>query len=165
MGMFKPDFYYDTVHDIPYGKLWDDGIRGLVFDLDNTLAPYEDNHPPAKIVALIKRLKGMGFAVCLLSNNNNKRVEKFSEPLGVHGIANAVKPLGRGVRKAMKALGTASAQTAIIGDQLLADVWAGKNAKVVTILIKPLTTRDFVGVKYRRMVEKWLLKRYYGDQG
>jgi len=164
MGMFKPDYYCETVHDIPYAKLWDDGVRGLVFDLDNTLAPYEDNHPPAKIVALVKRLHGMGFVICLLSNNTNARLDKFSGPLGVFGFANALKPFSRGVRKAMKKLGTKNNNTAIVGDQLLADIWAGKNAKVTTILVKPLTKRDFVGVKYRRKIEKWLLERYYGNE-
>jgi len=163
MGMLKPDFYYGTVFDIPYDELWLNEIRGLIFDLDNTLAPYADNQPSAKVVALIKRLQRMGFKVCLLTNNTNKRLERFSKPLGIPGIANAAKPLLRGVRKSMQEMGTKRGYTAIIGDQLFSDVWAGKRARLTTVLVNPLSNKDLFLVRFRRMLESWLLNRYYGD--
>ena len=163
MGMLKPDYYYDTVYDIPYGELWQNNIRGLIFDIDNTIAPYAENCPTAKVTALVKRLQGMGFNVTLLTNNTNKRLECFTTPLGLFGTANALKPLTRGVRKAMRYMKTTRRQTAIIGDQLLSDIWAGKNARITTILIKPLSDKDFAFVRIKRMIEGWLLRRYYGD--
>jgi len=164
MGKLKPDHYYDTIFQIPYDELWRKKIRGLIFDIDNTLAAYADNHPPAKVVALIKRLQRMGFGICLLTNNTNKRLELFTKPLELSGIANAAKPLTHGIRKSMKQLGTKPPHTAIIGDQLLSDVWAGKNAGITTILVKPLSDKDFLFVRFKRMIEGRLLKRYYGDQ-
>ena len=161
MGIFKPDYYCDTVYQIPYDELWKKKIRGLVFDLDNTLAPYEVKHPSAKTVAFIKRLQRMGFSVCILTNNNNARLERFSKPLGLDGVANALKPFTRGLRSAMKQMGTNPRHTAIIGDQLLSDIWAGKSAKTMTVLVKPITNKDLFLVRYRRMIETWLLKRYY----
>ena len=161
--MLKPDYYYDSVFQIPYDELWRNKIRGLIFDIDNTLAAYEDKHPPAKIVALIKRLQRMGFCVYLLTNNTNKRLQCFDKSLGLKGIANAIKPFSRGVRKAMKDMGTQPRHTAIIGDQLLSDVWAGKNAGIVTVLVKPLSDKDMFYVRFKRMVERRLLKKYYGE--
>jgi len=161
--MLKPDFYYNTVYDIPYDELWQKEIRGLIFDLDNTLAPYADNRPSAKIVALVKRLQRMGFKVCLLTNNTNKRLERFTKPLGLPGFANAAKPLTRGVRKSMNVMGTKRGYTAIIGDQILSDVWAGKNARLTTVLVNPISNKDFFFVRFKRMIEGWLLNRYYGD--
>ena len=163
MGWLKPNYYYDTVFDIPYDELWLGEIRGLIFDLDNTLAPYADNQPSAKVVALIKRLQRMGFKICLLTNNTNRRLELFTKPLGLPGVANAAKPLARGVRKAMRQTGMHRGSTAIIGDQILADVWAGKNARLMTILVKPVSNKDLFLVRFRRMIEVWLLKRYYGE--
>jgi len=162
MGRLKPDFYYDTVFDVPYDQLWQNEIRGLIFDLDNTLAPYAESQPSAKTVALIKRLQRIGFKVSLLTNNTNKRLELFSKPLGLPGFANAAKPLTRGVRKAMKQMGTKKGYTAIIGDQILTDVWAGRNAGLKTILVKPISNKDFFFVRFKRMIEGWLLKKYYG---
>ena len=163
MGMLKPDYYYDTVYDIPYGELWQNNIRGLIFDIDNTIAPYAENYPTAKVVALVKRLQGMGFNVTLLTNNTNRRLDCFTKPLGLFGTANALKPLARGVRKAMRHMKTTRNQTAIIGDQLLSDIWAGKNARVTTILVKPLSDKDFAFVRIKRRIEGRLLRRYYGE--
>jgi len=163
MGMLKPDYYYDTVYDIPYGELWQNNIRGLIFDIDNTIAPYAENYPTAKVVALVKRLQGMGFNVTLLTNNTNRRLDCFTKPLGLFGTANALKPLARGVRKAMRHMKTTRNQTAIIGDQLLSDIWAGKNARITTILVKPLSDKDFAFVRIKRRIEGRLLRRYYGE--
>jgi len=164
MARLKPDYYVDTVYDIPYTQLWESGIRGLIFDIDNTIAPYEEHEPNAKTVALIKRLQRMGFSICLLTNNTKKRLACFDAPLGISGFAGALKPLGRGVRKCMKKMNVKPRYTAMIGDQLLADVWAGKNARTTTILVKPLTTKDLPLVNIRRRIEKRLLTRYFGPQ-
>jgi len=162
MGNFKPDYYLDSIFEIPYGKLWENNIRGLIFDIDNTIAPYEEHHPNAKVVALVKRLKGMGFSICLLTNNTNKRLNCFTKPLDVPGIANAMKPFARGVRKAMNLLRTKPRYTAIIGDQLLSDIWAGKKTRLTTILVKPLSNKDMAFVRFKRKIEDRLLRRYYG---
>ena len=162
MGTLKPDYYLDTVHDIRYGELWENNIRGLIFDIDNTIAPYEEHEPNAKIKALFRRLKGMGFQISLLTNNTNRRLSCFAKPLEIGGLANAAKPFGRRVRKLMKQMSVAPRQTAVIGDQILADIWAGKNAGTTTVLVKPLSKRDLPLVNIRRKIEKRLLTRYYG---
>ncbi|MCL2361936.1 MAG: YqeG family HAD IIIA-type phosphatase [Defluviitaleaceae bacterium] len=161
MGKLKPDYYLDTVYDIPYEELWKNKIRGLIFDIDNTIAPYEDSRPSAKFMALAKRLKRIGFQISLLTNNTNKRLDCFSIPLEVYGAANAIKPMTRGVKKAMKEMGTKAEHTAIIGDQLLTDVWAGKRAGTTTILVKPIADKDFVTVRLKRLLEGRLLRRYF----
>jgi len=164
MGKLRPDYYLETVYDIPYEELWKNKIRGLIFDIDNTIAPYEEIRPSAKITALMKRLKRMGFQIALLTNNTNKRLDCFTKPMGLYGLANAIKPMTRGVKKTMKTMGTKPAHTAIIGDQLLTDVWAGKRAGTVTILVKPIADKDFITVRIKRLLESRLLKRYFASK-
>jgi hypothetical protein len=154
-----PDFCYDSVLDIPYETLWKKNIRGIIYDIDNTLAHFDKPQPPAKITAMLKRLEKMGFRICLLTNNTRSRLAQF-DYLGLDGIANAVKPLANGVRRAMGIMGTQPVHTVIIGDQLFSDVWAGKNARVMTILVKPLTERDFFFVRFKRIFERWYLRRF-----
>ncbi|MCL2189104.1 MAG: YqeG family HAD IIIA-type phosphatase [Defluviitaleaceae bacterium] len=154
-----PDYYLNSVLDIPYERLWQQNIRGLIYDLDNTLAHFDRSNTVDGIQEMLVRLQKMGFAICLLTNNTNGRLRLFSH-LQLNGIANALKPMTRGVRQAMQLMGTTQAQTAIIGDQLFSDVWAGKNAGITTILVKPLTEKDFFFVKFKRLFERWLLKRY-----
>jgi len=159
--LLVPDYYHDSVFQIPYHELWQKKIRGLIFDIDNTLTPFDRDLPPAKIVALIKRLERNGFRICLLTNNTNGRLKRFNINLKLDGYANAAKPLTRGIRQCMKKMGTKPSHTAIIGDQLLSDVWAGKNAGITTILVKPITDRDFWFVHIKRVIERFLLRNYF----
>lgn len=160
----KPDYYYDSIFLIPYQELWQNKIRGLIFDIDNTLTPFDRQLPPTKVVALLHKLQGMGFSICLLTNNTTGRLNRFNEHLKLDGFANAVKPLTRGVSKCMKKMGTSPEHTAIIGDQLLSDVWAGKNAGITTVLVKPMTERDFFFVHAKRVVERFLLRNYINHE-
>jgi len=161
--MLRPDYYYDSVFQIPYDELLEKNIRGLIFDLDNTLAAFDEKLPPPKIAALMKRLEKMGFQVCLLTNNTTNRLNGFNEEMQLKGLANGLKPFTRGVHRAMKLMGTDKSQTVIVGDQLLSDVWAGKNAGIGTILVKPITERDFFFVKMKRVIERFILRNYFRE--
>lgn len=163
--MLRPDYYYDSVFHIPYAELREQNIRGLIFDLDNTLTPFHEKLPPSKIVALMKRLEKMGFQVCLLTNNTTGRLNKFNEQMQLKGIANGLKPFTRGIRKSMRLMGTNKNQTVIIGDQLLSDVWGGKNAGIKTILVKPITEKDFFFVRMKRLIERFMLRSYFREIG
>lgn len=37
---FYPKEYRDSAYDIPYEKFYREGIRGVIFDIDNTLVPH-----------------------------------------------------------------------------------------------------------------------------
>jgi len=161
--MLTPDHYYNSVFAIPYKEFWDKKIRGLIFDLDNTLTPFHEKLPPAKIVMLMRRLEKMGFRVCLLTNNTTNRLNQWNVDLKLDGIANGLKPFTRGIRKAMRVMGTNKKQTVIIGDQLLSDVWAGKNAGITTILVKPITEKDFFFVRMKRVIERFMLRKYFRE--
>lgn len=163
--MLIPDYYYDSVFLIPYDKLWGKNIRGIIFDIDNTLISYDEILPPPKIVALIKKLERAGFKICLVTNNTNKRLTGFNENLKLFGIANAIKPLTRGIKKAMSMMDTKPESTVIIGDQLLSDIWGGKNAKITTILVKPISNKDMILVKFKRLIERFMLRKFYKEHG
>ena len=65
---FFPDDYVASTYVIPFEKLYEEGYRGLIFDIDNTLVPHG---APAddRAKALFARLKTIGFSSCLISNN------------------------------------------------------------------------------------------------
>jgi HAD superfamily phosphatase (TIGR01668 family) len=161
--MITPDYYYESIFQIPFDELWKKNFRGLIFDIDNTLSGYDEKQPSAKTAALLNRLERMGFRICLCTNNTNRRLSTYSENLSYPGIANAIKPLTRGLRFAMKTMGTNPAHTVIIGDQLLSDIWAGRNARITTILVKPLTEKDFILVKLKRILERFILRKYFAN--
>jgi len=158
--MLAPDYYFDSVHAVPYNELLKDGIRAIIFDLDNTLAPHDVAAPDAKVVALMRRLKRAGFALCLLTNNTEKRVKTYNEKLELPTVHGALKPLTSGINRAMGLMGSKRDETAIIGDQLFSDVWGGKNARIKTVLVKQVSKKDIITVRWKRYPEKLFIKRY-----
>ena len=48
----------------------------------------------------------------------------------------------------------------IIGDQLLTDVFSGKNYNIMTILVDPLGKKDLKVTKINRIIENIILKKY-----
>lgn len=159
--MITPDHYYSSVFAIPYKELRARKIRGLIFDLDNTLTAFNEELPNAKIHAFMRHLHNMGFRVCILTNNTTGRLNKWNVDIALPGVANGLKPFTRGVRKAMRLIGTRKHNTVIIGDQLLSDIWAGKNAGITTILVKPITEKDFLFVRAKRVIERLMLRNYF----
>ncbi|MDR1638597.1 MAG: YqeG family HAD IIIA-type phosphatase [Clostridiales bacterium] len=161
--MFKnlfPDHYYDSVFEIPYKDLKSEGIKAIIFDIDNTLAEYRFAMPPERTINLIKRLQKMGLKVCLLTNNNKRSLDRFNKGLKLPAYSQGLKPLAGKAKRAMKEMGATPAETMIIGDQVLTDIWCAKKIKAKAILVKPMSDRDIWTVKLKRGLEKVILSQY-----
>jgi len=161
VSKLHPDYYYDSVYDIPYRELYANHIRGLIFDLDSTLVTREVPVPPAKIISLMKRLQYMGFQVSILSNNTGRRLALFNEPLQLVNVHYALKPLTFRAKLAMRNMRTTPGTTALIGDQVFTDVLCGNYAKMTTILVKPLEGREYLTVKIKRYLERPVLRSFF----
>ncbi len=157
---FYPTHYYESVKHIKYEELLAKGKTSLIFDLDNTLAPFDIVHPTDDIIKFVEGLKKKGFKVCLVSNNKGKRVEIFNEKLGLPMVSKAGKPKLGGITKAIKLLGADKDECVMIGDQMFTDVWVGNRLGIVSILVKPIANRDEFTVKLKRGTEKIVFKQY-----
>ena len=73
---FYPDEYVASTYVLDFEKMYREGCRGLVFDIDNTLVPHG---APAdeRAICLFDRLRSIGFDTCLISNNQ-ERDEEYS---------------------------------------------------------------------------------------
>ena len=49
MDKFIPDIYEKSIYTINYKKLKKNGIKCLLFDLNNTIAGYDTNYPTEKL--------------------------------------------------------------------------------------------------------------------
>ena len=47
---FIPNEFHDSFFDIDFKKLYDDGLRLILSDLDNTLISYDDIKPTKRIL-------------------------------------------------------------------------------------------------------------------
>ncbi len=157
-GLF-PDAREASTYDIPVEKLYEMGIRGMIFDIDNTLVPHG---APAddRAIAFFARLKAVGMDACLLSNNKEPRVKMFNEPIGVHYIFKANKPGIGNYKKAMELMGTNEENTVFVGDQIFTDVWGANRTGVKSILVKPINPKEEIQIVLKRIIEKPILAAY-----
>lgn len=153
-----PDVYVDSVLDLPLEKIFALGIRAFIVDLDNTITEWNSLDVHEEIIGWIQSAKAMGFNFCLVSNNNRDRVNVVAENLQIPFVYKAGKPRRRAVRRALDVLQTSPEVTAMIGDQVFTDVLAGNRMNLFTILVVPINKREFLGTRFMRKIERFVLK-------
>ncbi len=159
--IFYPDEEAASAYDIPYEALYNNGIRGVIFDVDNTLVPHG---MPADDRAkhLFLRLRDIGLETCLLSNNKEPRVSSFAQAVGGSNyIYKGNKPGRKGYERAMEQMGTDTGHTVFVGDQLFTDVFGAKRVGVHSILIRPIHPKEEIQIVLKRFVEAIVLHFYY----
>ena len=154
--MFFPDEYVASTYIIPFEKLYEEGYRGVIFDIDNTLVPHG---APADTRAkeLFRRLESIGFASCLISNNQEPRVKMFNEEIGTKYIFNAHKPSRKNYIRAMEMMDTDRTNTIFVGDQLFTDILGANLANIYSVLVTTITPEHGWFFRLKRKWEKKIL--------
>ena len=111
--MLTPDYVFNTYDEVTPEFLKELGIEALLIDIDNTLAPYEQDLPDEKIIAWFEGLKKAGIKAALISNNHPPRVELFNSLLGIDAYADSGKPGSKTMLLAMEKMGSTRAQAAV----------------------------------------------------
>jgi uncharacterized protein len=155
----KPDLYLNTVYELDTSILKNKGIKAIIVDIDNTLVSWDTKAPDEKVVALVCKLVTEEFRICILSNNTKKRVEEFNKTLKLPAIHKAIKPSKIAFRRAMKLMDSDADTTAVIGDQLFTDILGGNRLGLFTVLVSPISDKEFIWTRIVRMLEKSVLKR------
>ncbi len=159
MDNFIPDVYQKSIYDINYKNLKKRGIKCLLFDLDNTIAPLNVLEPDKKIKDLFQDIEDLGFKVILLSNATRSRVEPFKEKLNLDSSCNSHKPFSKKYKKIMNIYNFKDNEIACIGDQLLTDVLGANHLGLLSILVNPISDTDLFVTKINRFFEKKILKK------
>lgn len=156
---FFPDDYVDSTYGIDFRKLYGEGIRGVIFDIDNTLVPHG---APADLraITLFQSLRDMGMDYCLISNNKLPRVQPFAEAVKAKFVEDAHKPARRNYLKAMEQMGVDLESCLFVGDQIFTDVYGAKRCGMRTILVKPIHPREEIQIVLKRYLERVVLYFY-----
>lgn len=159
---FFPSARVKSFRDADYEALYAQGVRGLIFDIDNTIEGYGAATPSRENADFLMSLTDMGFNVCFVSNNNLERVSLFNRELGFPALSKAGKPARKAVYRAAALMGFAgrTEALALIGDQVFTDIWCGNRCGVYTVLVEPVTGIDPWTVSLKRMPERWIINRY-----
>ena len=135
-------------------------IKGLILDVDNTLTTHDNPIPLDGVKNWLKEMQSAGIKMMIVSNNSAERVTPFAEMLGLDFVPNGKKPLSKGFREAVKIMGLHKKQIAVIGDQLFTDILGGNLFKIKTILVTPIELEKKGFLKFKRIIEKPILKHY-----
>lgn len=157
---FSPDWFFDKFDEATPDFLLSNGIRALILDIDNTLAPYEEPEPNERVLAWFSALKENGIKAAFVSNNDFNRVSLFNQKIGIPMYPKGKKPLKKFMRRAIRELGAEPGETAIMGDQIFTDVWAGRNVGIRCIVVPPIKDKTDPFTRFKRVLERPVM-RYY----
>ena len=160
---FFPDAYMDSTYVIDFEKLYKEGTRGVIFDIDNTLVPHG---APAdeRAIRLFARLRSIGLDYCLISNNQLPRVKPFADAVQAKFVEDAHKPSRKNYLKAMKLMHVDLDSCIFVGDQIFTDVYGAKRCGMRTILVKPLHPKEEIQIVLKRYLEKIVLYFYQKEK-
>ena len=157
---FYPSKEVDSAYKMDYEALFENGYRGIIFDIDNTLVPH-GAPATAEAVVLFAKLRKIGFETVVVSNNKEPRVKSFADAVQTKYIYKANKPSVKGYQAAMKKMGCTSENTIFVGDQLFTDVWGAKRAGIYSYLVKPIHPKEEIQIVLKRKLEAVVLFFYH----
>jgi HAD superfamily phosphatase (TIGR01668 family) len=164
-SLLRPTRLADAVWEVDLDWLASRGIRGLVLDLDNTLADWEGTRVRPEVRAWLEAARARGFGLCLASNAmRSGRVGRMARELGLIPVAHAGKPFPAAFRRAMAALGTRADATCVIGDQLFTDMLGANWLGLTTVLVAPLSRRESLHTRLIRLIERPMRRRWAREQ-
>ena len=160
MEQFRPDIYQKSIYDIDYEKLKRHGIKCILFDLDNTLAPIDIDVPDKKLMDFFLYLEDLGLKAIILSNASKKRVAPFKEKCNVDSAFHAHKPSKKKYKKILMNYHLKDIEVACIGDQLLTDILGANKMGFTSILVNLISKKDYFLTKINRVIERLIYKNF-----
>ena len=140
-----------SADDIPFEKLAIDGVRGVLFDLENTLIPPGGPFTPEGR-AVVARARAAGLAVGVVSNASASWVHTELKREGIPFVAPAGKPATRAFERGCALLGLAPRETVYAGDQVITDVLGPQRAGLRAILLEPRYAKEARSSRFQRLV-------------
>jgi len=159
MEKFIPDIYVKSIYYIDYEKLKERGIKCILFDLDNTIAPLSIKKPNKKIKDHFMKLKNMGFKIIIFSNSGKVRLKPFKEELEVDCAFSCKKPMRKKFDLILKEYKYNISEVVIVGDNIITDILGGNKVGITTILVNPISNKEKTTTRICRIYEKKIITK------
>ena len=147
-----PDILTKSIYELTPELFRGRGIRFLLLDVDNTLAPYTTDTASERLKAWVRELRGAGLELFILSNNKGDRPRVFAEALGLPYRKRARKPFPRAAREVLRETGHSPAESALVGDQIYTDTLCARCCGMLAVTVEPIRFSNF-----------WLRLRYWTE--
>jgi HAD superfamily phosphatase (TIGR01668 family) len=158
LRFLRPHLRLASVCDLKVGHLRERRLEGLLLDVDCTLKDHGAAEIGLPVAGWMRGLLQEGIRLCLLSNGRPARVGRLARGLGVPYVARAFKPLPFGCHTGAANLRLPLSRVAVVGDQVFADVLAGRLAGAFTILVQPTSSVEPWFTRLKRPFERRLLR-------
>ncbi len=159
LSFLRPREFVASIYDIDLPHLYELGFRYLLTDLDNTLVEWNSPVATPKLLTWLDAARNIGFQVCIISNNDEKRVMDFARLIAMPAFYKAGKPRKKAYREAIQLLSATPLETIMVGDQVFTDVLGGNRMGLYTVLVKPIHPQEFIGTKVMRWLERFVLRQ------
>lgn len=161
MFRLMPDRIFNSITEIDGALLQSEGVRGLVLDIDNTMAPRHVPLPDEALMRWIQTLADADVKLFIVSNNRRDRVARFADALGLPFIRFGMKPFPQSFRRAVRRMDLTPRDVAAVGDQIFTDICGAHLAGLRAWLVAPLDRNETASFRIRRALEAPVLRRYY----
>ncbi len=158
--MFKllyPDRHLNSIFDLNPDSLLKMGIRGLITDMDNTLVPWNDRNLSPRLGRWFDLFRERGIKFFIISNNSKERGGQIADELGIPALWYAAKPGKKAFKKALQVMQLPPEEVAVVGDQVFTDILGGNRLGLYTILVTPISEKEFIWTKVMRALERIVL--------
>lgn len=140
-----PNVYQPSIYKIDYEKLYENGIRYGIFDVDCTLVSFDSIKVPDKLIKKIDEIKEIGITVGLCSSGSNKRVKPVADLLKVKYMANANKPFSGNFKLVKENLFDSNcneSNTMMVGDSFYLDMMFAERLEIYKVMVDPVKDND-----------------------
>lgn len=139
MRLFRPNETAPSIFEIDFSRLYRQGKRAVIFDLDKTLGGRRPTYLEPRVIDFLKQLTDLGFRVGILTNrrraNHDFVIEHLSKQYPLQHTAR--KPFKMGFLALLTAMGVSPHQAVVVGDRRLTDIFGANRLAIHSIRVRP----------------------------
>jgi uncharacterized protein len=152
----KPGLVVPDVTHITRPWLEANGIKGFIFDLDNTLMKPHTGLLDERVAPWLQQMQADGYRCSVVSNNPiAPYIAQVEKTLGFPCLSNGGKPRRAGLKQALEWLGLPAHEVVVVGDRPLTDIWGGQRLGAHTVLVDALNkAQEPLPIKVLRKLER-----------
>lgn len=157
----KPDYNLKSIYDIDLDDLKNQGVKGILFDLDSTLMASKSGAYTEKTLKWLEKVKENFFMAVVSNNKNPEYIKKVSEISDFPILFRANKPSDKPAREFLKKYNIDPKDCALVGDRPLTDILCGKLLGCKTILVDSITAdTEKPIVRFVRFLERLSIRKF-----
>ena len=154
---------YRRIYDITPELIKDNGIKGLLVDMDNTLLPWHETNLSQKSIAWLNAMKDNHINICIITNSGIERTGTVMKDTGYDFIYTAFKPFPFSFIKGRKKLNVSKKELCIVGDQMMTDALGANIYGCGWIIVNPMSPKEQKATSINRFFERIFFRRDVKD--